>query len=126
MYVRVCVRCVQFFQLREVYSLAISCDISESAEFKECFQLLGFQSREELMEKLEKVLSILQNVSSNMLVKASHLKEIHQKLSKYYSKIVNMTIEAAEQSLGSPSKIDIGESVSRYQLKEVSEVSVYN
>jgi hypothetical protein len=102
-----------------VYSLAISCDISESHQFRECFQLLGFQSREELLDKLEKVLSILQNVSNDLPVKVSHLKDIHQELSKYYTKIVSMRIKAAEQAVKSPSKIDIGENINRYQLKEV-------
>jgi predicted nuclease with TOPRIM domain len=102
-----------------VYILAISCDISESPQLKECFQLLGFQSRTELLDKLEKVISILQNVSSNLPGKVSHLKDIHQELSKYYAKIDSMRMEAAEETLKSPSKIDIGENINRYQLKEV-------
>lgn len=109
-----------FFQLREVYSMAICCDISESPQFRECFQLLGFQSREELLDKLGKVLGFLESASSNVSLKVSHLKDVHQKLSKYYTSIVNMGIEATEQSLKSPSKIDIGENINRYQLKEVN------
>jgi len=49
-----------------VYSLAISCDISASPQFRECFQLLGFQSREELLAKLERVLDFLERVPSNL------------------------------------------------------------
>ncbi|XP_021933988.1 origin recognition complex subunit 3-like [Zootermopsis nevadensis] len=105
-------------QLREVYSLAISCDISESPQFRECFQLLGFQSREELLDKLKKVLSILQNVSSDLPVKVSHLKDIHRELSRYYTEIVSVGTKAAEQTLKSPSKVDIGKNINRYQLKE--------
>jgi origin recognition complex subunit 3 len=108
-----------------VYSLAISCDISKSPQFRECFQLLSFQSREELLDKVEKVISILQGVSSDLSVKVSHLKDIQQKLSKYYTEIVNMRIKSTDQPLKSPSKIDIGENISRYQLKEVSTGSLF-
>jgi hypothetical protein len=100
--------------------MAICCDISESPQFRECFQLLGFQSREELLDKLGKVLDFLESASSSVSVKVSHLKDVHRELSKYYTSIVNMGIEATEQSLQSPSKIDIGENINRYQLKEVN------
>jgi hypothetical protein len=72
---------LNLFQLREVYSLAISCDICASPQFKECFQLLGFQSREELLAKMERVLDILESVPSNSPVEVSHLRDIQQELS---------------------------------------------
>ncbi|GFG41052.1 hypothetical protein Cfor_06822, partial [Coptotermes formosanus] len=105
-------------QLREVYSLAISCDISESPQFNECFQLLGFQSREELLDKLERVLYILESLPSNLPVEVSHLKDIQRELSKYQTAVVSIGINTTEQSLKSPSKINIGEHINRYQLKE--------
>jgi hypothetical protein len=105
-----------------VYSLAFSCDISASPQFKECFQLLGFQSQEELLAKLERVLYILESVPSNLPVEVSHLKDIHQELSKYRTALVSMRIHTGELSLRSPSKIDIGEHINRHQLKEVSAV----
>jgi len=105
-----------------VYSLAISCDISASSQFKECFQLLGFQSQEELLAKLERVLYILESVPSNSPVEVSHLKDIQQELSKYHTALVSMRIHTMEQSLRSPSKIDIGEHINRHQLKEVSAI----
>lgn len=113
---------LNLFQLREVYSLAISCDISESPQFKECFQLLGFQSQEELLAKLERVLSILESVPSNLPVEVSHLKDIQQELSKYHAAIISLRIHTMEQAMRSPSKIDIGEHFNRHQLKEVSAV----
>jgi hypothetical protein len=105
-----------------VYSLAISCDISASPQFKECFQLLGFQSQEELLAKLERVLYILESVPSNLPLEVSHLKDMQQELSKYHTAFVSMRIPTMEQSLRSPSKIDIGERINRHQLKEVSAV----
>jgi hypothetical protein len=105
-----------------VYSLAISCDISESPQFKECFQLLGFQSQEELLEKLERVLYILESLPSNLSVEVSHLKDIQQELSKYHTAVISMGINTMEQSLKSPSKIDIGVHINRYQLKEVGAI----
>jgi hypothetical protein len=77
-----------------VYSLAISCDISASPQFKECFQLLGFQSQEDLLAKLERVLDFVERVPSNLPVEV----------------------------LRSASKIDIGECINRQQLKEVSAI----
>jgi hypothetical protein len=100
--------------------MAVSCDVSQSPQFRECFQLLAFQSREELMDKLGKVLGFLESASSNSSLKVSHLKDVHSELSKYYTTIVNMGTEASGQSLKSPSKIDIGENINRYQLKEVN------
>jgi origin recognition complex subunit 3 len=105
-------------QLREVYSLAISCDISASPQFKECFQLLGFQSQEELLAKLERVLHILESVPGNLPVEVSHLKDIQQELSTYHTALFSVRLHTVEQSLRSPSKIDIGEHINRHQLKE--------
>jgi hypothetical protein len=100
--------------------MAVSCDVSQSPQFRDCFQLLGFQSREELMGKLGKVLGFLESATSNSSLKVPHLKDVHSKLSKYFTTIVNVGTEAAELSVKSPSKIDIGENINRYQLKEVN------
>lgn len=47
------------FQVREVYAFATSQSITQSAAYKESFQLLAFQSREELASKLSKIEEIL-------------------------------------------------------------------
>ncbi|KAJ4436818.1 hypothetical protein ANN_16950 [Periplaneta americana] len=106
------------FQLREVYSMAVASNVSEASQFKECFQLLGFQSREELLDKIEKVLSILQSAMKEKSGKCPLLKEVEQKLSEYHTKIAELGMKTAEQTLKSPTKIDIGENINRHQLKE--------
>lgn len=45
--------------MRELYSLAVTRDITKTAEYKECFLLLGFQSKEELSAKLKKIINYL-------------------------------------------------------------------
>lgn len=55
-------------------------------------------------------------------MEVSHLKDIQQELTKYHTAIVDMRTPTVEQSLRSPSKIDIGEHINRHQLKEVSAV----
>lgn len=44
-----------------MYALAVSKRITVTPEYKECFQLLSFQSRNELINKLEKIYKILEN-----------------------------------------------------------------
>ncbi|XP_069688925.1 origin recognition complex subunit 3 isoform X2 [Periplaneta americana] len=104
--------------LREVYSMAVASNVSEASQFKECFQLLGFQSREELLDKIEKVLSILQSAMKEKSGKCPSLKEVEQKLSEYHTKIAELGMKTAEHALKSPTKIDIGENINRHQLKE--------
>ncbi|XP_066259603.1 origin recognition complex subunit 3 [Euwallacea similis] len=46
--------------LREIYALVVRKTITESKEYKECFQLLNFQSKDELNSKLEKIAKVME------------------------------------------------------------------
>ncbi|KAJ9574205.1 hypothetical protein L9F63_008461, partial [Diploptera punctata] len=96
-------------QLREVYSTAVSCNVHETTAYKECFQLLAFQSRDELQGKLQELLAIL---------KHSQLSEAHKKVSEFLSSINDIVLKERDNTLKSPTKLNIGENVSRTQLKE--------
>uniref|UniRef100_A0A182IX09 Origin recognition complex subunit 3 n=1 Tax=Anopheles atroparvus TaxID=41427 RepID=A0A182IX09_ANOAO len=52
-------------QLRELYCLSASTDITELAEFKECIQLISFLSKEEMLQKVKNVLDIVLVYVSN-------------------------------------------------------------
>ena len=99
-----------------MYSAAVSSPVHETAAYKECFQLLAFQSRDELQNKLQQVLDIL---------KPSELPEVHQKISDYYKRINDIGSEKQDGSFKSPTKLDLGENINRFQLKEVIHSQVY-
>nr|CAI5833367.1 unnamed protein product [Callosobruchus analis] len=46
-------------KLRELYAMAVSKDIMKSDEYKQCFQLLGFLSKAELVPKISTIINIL-------------------------------------------------------------------
>ncbi|XP_066152225.1 origin recognition complex subunit 3 isoform X2 [Euwallacea fornicatus] len=46
--------------IREIYALTVRKTITESQEYKECFQLLSFQSKDELSSKLEKITKVME------------------------------------------------------------------
>ncbi|XP_058834910.1 origin recognition complex subunit 3 [Topomyia yanbarensis] len=46
-------------QLRELYGLCISTDVTQTDEFKECMQLVQFTSKDEILEKLLKMLEVI-------------------------------------------------------------------
>ncbi|XP_058458953.1 origin recognition complex subunit 3 isoform X2 [Malaya genurostris] len=46
-------------QLRELYALCISTDVTQTDEFKECMQLVLLTSKDEILEKLFKMLEII-------------------------------------------------------------------
>ncbi|XP_058116921.1 origin recognition complex subunit 3 [Anopheles ziemanni] len=52
-------------QLRELYCLCVYGDVTELPEFKECIQLLLFLSKEEMLQKVKKVLEIVLTYVSN-------------------------------------------------------------
>lgn len=48
-----------FFQLRELYCIAMKKHIIEDKSFKTCLQLLKFLSKEDLLKKFNEVICIL-------------------------------------------------------------------
>ncbi|XP_034949827.1 origin recognition complex subunit 3 [Chelonus insularis] len=55
-------------QLREVYANAVICDLPETPEYKKSMQLLNFMSKEELIIKLQTIISIIRQ-SENVSLK---------------------------------------------------------
>lgn len=69
------------FQLREIYALAVSKDISHMQEYRECFQLLSFQSKDELSKKIAAIEALL---LTEMRKKSNDHKEI---LQQFYTEL---------------------------------------
>lgn len=51
-------------QLREIYSLCTSKSLTETTEYKECIQMVSFQSKNELLENLKSAIKTLNHSSS--------------------------------------------------------------
>ncbi|XP_011865960.1 PREDICTED: origin recognition complex subunit 3 [Vollenhovia emeryi] len=97
-------------QLREVYTRAVyTNDLTESTEYKECLKLLGFLSKEELLSKLESVVTIVEES------KDPEMKKIKITLDNHIAAIR----EASLSTTATSSKIiTVEEKLSRMQLKE--------
>ncbi|XP_014261612.1 origin recognition complex subunit 3 [Cimex lectularius] len=93
---------------REIYCTALNKDITKLPEYKECRQLLGFLSKEKLIDKLEKLLMYLSNdsiIEWNLEI-AEKIVDFKEKLesldtkpvtkspSKSPKKIINMNIKS--------------------------------
>ncbi|KAL0123475.1 hypothetical protein PUN28_005767 [Cardiocondyla obscurior] len=96
-------------QLREVYTKAVyTNDLTECPEYKECLKLLGFLSKEELLQKLESVLKIVEESYD------PEIKKIKTNLNNHVETIREASLSAATTS----EIISVEEKLSRMQLKE--------
>lgn len=76
------------FQLREIYAVAVSKNIVETPEYKESFQLLGFQSRDELSRKIAQIDELLlTEIRKKNNDYKKHLEEFHKKLAVYVNNL---------------------------------------
>ncbi|KAJ8918404.1 hypothetical protein NQ315_008100 [Exocentrus adspersus] len=104
--------------VREMYSLAASTNICKTPEYKECFQLLGFQSKEELSAKISK---IIEHVSSylNNTGRSSKIEYFVNDLQCYLNSINNFNMTEIEDAVLEIEKEDtITVQTDRKQLKE--------
>ncbi|KAK7792913.1 hypothetical protein R5R35_007991 [Gryllus longicercus] len=99
--------------VRELYGMAASSPITRTAEYKECFQILKFLSRDELIMKLNTIISILDINKEEPQV--SSLVEIFR---DYRKKIQEAGMEVVG-SQNSPTKMLVPEGkMSRQAFKE--------
>lgn len=96
--------------MREVYSFATTQNIVESAEYKECFKLLSFQSRDELSAKLSKIEELL--LVETRTKKNDHKPELQEFLDKLNVYVNNLRTVALDDS-------DEGEKIETNDNKEV-------
>lgn len=85
--------------------------MTESAEYKECLQVLGFLSKEELLLKLDAMTNIIETSEANFLEDFKLNLKVHRETIKNAS--LEMSHEPTEV-------IDANEKLNRIQLKEVS------
>ncbi|GLG94373.1 uncharacterized protein GBIM_01596 [Gryllus bimaculatus] len=103
----------QHLHVRELYGMAASSPITRTAEYKECFQILKFLSRDELTMKLNTIISILDINKEEPQV--SSLVEIFR---DYQKKIQEAGMEVVG-SQNSPTKMLVPEGkMSRQAFKE--------
>ncbi|KAL9913014.1 origin recognition complex subunit 3 isoform 1-T1 [Glossina fuscipes fuscipes] len=82
---------------RELYAFSLSRNLSSQSEFKESWQLLQFLSREELISKITKALSITRNFLENSA-------QIHMKLFQYYAAVIQEKLDGVQRLLNSISE----------------------
>ncbi|KAG5885796.1 hypothetical protein JTB14_031513 [Gonioctena quinquepunctata] len=105
-------------QVRDLYGLAVTKNITKTQEYGECFKLLGFQSRDELSAKLSKIIDYLSvKISGNTKNK---LRDLIDQLNTYSKSLNNFNMEEIEEAveeIENNDGVDL-ESVDRRQFKE--------
>ncbi|XP_075227204.1 origin recognition complex subunit 3 isoform X2 [Lycorma delicatula] len=66
-------------QIREIYSEAVSVKITNNSGYNECFKILGFTAKNELLNKLKKMTKVLEETSC----KSERIKTIEKKLKEF-------------------------------------------
>lgn len=111
-------------QVRELYCEAAASKISENPKFSECFTLLGFLSKDELLEKMSKLLQILEQTSDE--TKATGLEEVATSLSALKKEVeeVGLNVDMSESPTpSSPSKINMNVKSRRAFKEQLSVMS---
>ncbi|XP_060518938.1 origin recognition complex subunit 3 [Cylas formicarius] len=104
-------------QIREIYAVAVSNNITKSVEYMECFKLLSFQSKEEFCTKLRKITDIL-GCYLNERSKVTKLKEFQNELKMFLYELDN--IKLVEPNSQEPNgKVHLAKSTDRKALKQV-------
>ncbi|OAD54577.1 Origin recognition complex subunit 3 [Eufriesea mexicana] len=97
-------------QLREYYTKVVcTYDLKESEEYKECFQLLSFLSKTELLSKLNSLITIIGSSEDSIM------KRDQANLQDFIKTIEEASLELATTPVDI---VSTGEKLSRLQLKE--------
>ncbi|XP_057339498.1 origin recognition complex subunit 3 [Microplitis mediator] len=91
-------------QLREVYATAVTCDLTETNEYKECLKLLNFLSKSELITKLENFIKIIKDNSGDKNDFNHILINLEDRLNKIREASLEITTEEV-QTLTPTSKL---------------------
>ncbi|XP_055600786.1 origin recognition complex subunit 3 [Uranotaenia lowii] len=116
-------------QLRELYEVCISTDITQLPEFKECMQLVAFMSKEEMLSKLLKMLEVVLKYTSlsdeasirgRFSFDIEPLEQMNNDLEKFANDIAAAGLELipAAESLDQSTTFIASPNMSRQQLKE--------
>jgi methyl coenzyme M reductase subunit C-like uncharacterized protein (methanogenesis marker protein 7) len=104
------------FKVRELYACAVSKSITRSQEYKECFQLLSFQSRDELSNKLLRVKDFIENNVEQSQLDGDVREGIITQLSGYVNKLNHLEWEEEVEEVENDTLCEI---LDRKQFKEV-------
>lgn len=103
-----------------MYPVVVTKNITKSAEYKECFQLLNFQSKEELCSKLNKIIEFLSNHVK--ITSKNKIGDIMQKLSEYINEMNNFDMEdltTVVQEIEEEVDMNLHGSIGRKEFREV-------
>lgn len=75
--------------LRELYPICVASDVTTLDEYKECFKLLRFTSKEKFLAKLEKILEVFQLFDDDTLIESQkkNLTKVEENILYFYDKI---------------------------------------
>lgn len=81
-------------QLREIYSICLKQNITETEDFSQAFQLLRMMSRDDLIELLTKSLPVLKDV----IEKSDNLKKVFSDVETFIHRLVHLNEEEEEKA----------------------------
>lgn len=97
----------------------VTSNITKTVEYKECFQLLNFQSKEELCSKLHKIVEFLSNHVK--ITAKNKIGDIMQKLNEYINEMNNFDMEDMRTAVKEIEEVDMNlhGSIGRKEFREV-------
>jgi origin recognition complex subunit 3 len=122
--------------LREIYPICIASDVTKLDEYKECFKLLQFTSKDKFLAKLDKVLAIFDRQLSDETIHETQKKDfrtIHENLLFHRDKIAaagmspqKETVEAKAAPITPSSQANKKGATSRQEMMEMLKENAKN
>lgn len=115
-------------QLRELYAYCISTDVTQTTDYKECMQLVSFMSKEEILNKLMKVLEVIlkytewndeASIRGETIFEVEPLERMNNDLEKLANQIAQAGMESIAESTSEKNMSSImSPKMGRQELKE--------
>ncbi|GJQ82482.1 hypothetical protein Trydic_g14472 [Trypoxylus dichotomus] len=108
-------------QIRELYSKAVASDITKSEEYGTCIQLLRFQSKDDLQDKLSQIAELIQDECKANYPNKDSLKKDLNTLYEYLDEIENWDkdVDVTDMLVKEVEKVKINNTNNRKQFKEM-------
>ncbi|XP_055529762.1 origin recognition complex subunit 3 [Wyeomyia smithii] len=114
-------------QLRELYGLCISTEVTQTDEYRECAQLLQFTSKDEILQKLLKMLEIIVKYSDlndeatirgEVIFEVEPLEKINNDLEAFATTIAQAGMNLVAEQASEMNTTFTSQKIGRQELKE--------
>lgn len=105
-----------------MYAIATTSNITDTPEYKKCFEFLNFQSKEQLSSKLSTIIQLISAIINNNCTKQNNLQTVLDNLNIFLNNMNLIDTVDAEEEIIEDKMIDdnvISGQLDRRQLKEV-------